>query len=185
MNSRGQIQGILVSLVIIAVLLTILLGIIILSPQVLEPKKTIVYNSPKQQYCETIKIPYVEYETEPAYSVTYYGEMRYKSESYTQKAEGVFNDYDKYVVEIKNQEKIGGYFEVKFRFRDEDGDRVTKVIRKYLRPSETETFVYRDINDHFRYYGWTYSVETEPNNHYEFRQVPVTKYRTEVKCYWI
>ena len=73
---------------------------------------------------------------------------------------GLFgNEIDRYIVYVKNAEKSGEYFRVKFYFKDYYGDEATESITKYIAPDKEEKFVYQDIySDKYKHNIWRYEV---------------------------
>ncbi|MFH1787701.1 MAG: hypothetical protein ABH811_02845 [archaeon] len=75
-------------------------------------------------------------------------------------SQGIFgNDIDKYIVSVKNNNPKGGYFTVKFHFKDYYNKETTESVTNYLRPYEKREFYYRDIHaDRYKHYDWNYEV---------------------------
>ena len=90
--------------------------------------------------------------------------LRYQSRSENVKEERIFEGYlDKYIVYVSNEELRGGYFTVKFYFTDYYGDEITRSITNYIYPREEKRFLYRDINDEYRYH-WDYEILSHTKN---------------------
>ncbi len=84
-------------------------------------------------------------------------------------SKGVFgNDISTYSVYVKNLEPSGGYFTVKFRFKDDYGRTRTESVTKYIGSYDEERFFHRNIYDD-GYGRWGYDVVSEssvPKRHY-------------------
>jgi hypothetical protein len=52
---------------------------------------------------------------------------------------------ERFDVYVKNQDSVGGYFEVTFNFEDCYGEKFTEALTKYIKPRETEKFEYMEI----------------------------------------
>lgn len=74
--------------------------------------------------------------------------------------DGTFrNGFDEFVVYVRNEEDVGGYFTVKFYFDNSYGNIDSKKITYYLRAHEGKKFVYKDIYETGNNYAhWDYEV---------------------------
>jgi len=94
----------------------------------------------------------------------YYKERYYNYRDYTSWGNHVkstdFNYYcDSYEVHVKNYERVGDYFTVRFYFENGAGEVKTYDVRKYIFAGEEETFYFRDITKNkYDYYEWHYEV---------------------------
>jgi len=71
-------------------------------------------------------------------------------------------EYNKYLVYVKNQGPESEYFTVIFYFYDRGGHKSAETLVKYIFPDQEETFVYRDIfwGDE-EFVNWTYDIILE------------------------
>jgi hypothetical protein len=70
------------------------------------------------------------------------------------------NDIKRNYVYVKNLESQGGYFTVRFYFRDDYGRTKTESMTKHIDANGVERFSYTGIyDDDYRY--WKYSVAPE------------------------
>ena len=76
---------------------------------------------------------------------------------------GIFgNEIDNYAVYVKNQDRKGGYFRVRFHFEDYYGERNSESVTHYIKPHEEKRFLFRDISyDDRDYRRWWYEVIPE------------------------
>lgn len=88
--------------------------------------------------------------------------LEYNSFSQLEKDEGVFgNDINNYEVYVRNEDFVGGYFEVTFYFEDYSG-KTSKNSEVYYVPAREETkFFYRDVAPtRYKYSSWSYDVKS-------------------------
>ncbi len=126
----------------------------------------------------------IYYEPERKHRDKYRGHLGYDSRGEHKRVKGVFGNYiDIYNVYVKNKERVGGYFTVRFYFYDYYGGEDTEMMTYYIGPLKEKTFSYRDISHRGHdYYGWDYKVTSESRR-------PETKcrsyYRDDYICDYI
>ena len=118
----------------------------------------------ESQYYKT----YPDYDGNNNYNGRYRG-MDYHDTGRSYRTEGVFgNEISKYSVYVRNKESEGGYFTVKFNFKDGYGRTRTETVTKYINAHEDEKFSHRKIyDDNYRY--WNYDVVSDsrvPSRHW-------------------
>jgi len=67
--------------------------------------------------------------------------------------------FDEFIVYVRNEDDVGGYFTVKFYFDNPNGNIDSDKITYYLKANEGKKFVYKDIYETGQDYGhWNYEV---------------------------
>jgi len=173
-NEKRMIE-ILIWVVFIA-LLFLVVFIVIGSSQ---PKSTITnsYNTyniysttPRTQYVYTkpyivdrgdyARIYYVPSDFRYAESSDRY--LRYYECGRLKESKGTFgNDINRYEVDVKNREYVGGYFKVRFYFEDYYGRTRSESITHYIPAKGEKLFLFKDISsDEYKYRAWWYEVKS-------------------------
>lgn len=103
---------------------------------------------------------YKPYDPYPTYYLKDRKYLTYKSGAEQRRVVGLLgNDIDKYAVYVKNTDHMGGYFTVRFYFKDYYGQVITKSATHYVKPYEERAFLYKDIYaDRYKHHDWTYEV---------------------------
>jgi len=73
---------------------------------------------------------------------------------------GAIGNYvDEYVVYVKNEDCVGGYFKVKYTFKDCTGKLKSYTFTEYIGPNSYKKFYYKDIySDRYTHKFWNYQV---------------------------
>lgn len=73
---------------------------------------------------------------------------RYDSRASHERYEGIFeNEINEYKVKVRNQEREGRYFTIKYHFTDYYGDSWTETRTLYVPAHESKNFVYKNVFD--------------------------------------
>jgi hypothetical protein len=73
-------------------------------------------------------------------------QLEYSSYSRHFREKDDFGSYiEEFNVYVKNEDSVGGYFQVIFYFENCYGDEFSESITKYIQPRETEKFKYKEI----------------------------------------
>ncbi|MEA3329343.1 MAG: hypothetical protein U9Q06_01215 [Nanoarchaeota archaeon] len=186
MEKKGQ-TAVLVTLIIISLILVMILIIVLWSPIVTgnsisrtssetpAPSQVTLISSVSLTHCETVRIPYTVRER---YSARDYLNYRVVYSSYERGARSSGAYRDRFLVRLKNTDRVGGYFSVKFYLYNSNG-KVTKTIKKYLASGETQTFSYPNYG--YQVYDWDYEIFSDSGNQ-NSRYHYVTKYHYEKRC---
>jgi hypothetical protein len=74
------------------------------------------------------------------------GELEYSSYTKHFREKNEFGSYvEEFNVYVKNEDSVGGYFQVEFYFENCYGDDFVESLTKYISPGKTEKFRYVDI----------------------------------------
>jgi len=94
--------------------------------------------------------------------------LRYSSSKEHQRTTGIFgNSIDRYIVNVKNQDRKGGYFTVNFYFTNYNGETINYPVTKYIKPGEKEKFTYQTIyQNKYEYQNWNYEVIPQTKTSY-------------------
>ncbi len=99
------------------------------------------------------------YITDAKYTKSTEHSLRYIDKSYYEKFESVFGTpIEKYIIHVKNREYKGGYFTVKFYFKDYYGKTESETMTKYIPARQEKIFLLKDINSKHEYQTWYYEV---------------------------
>lgn len=191
-NGQAAVQALLV---VVCILLILLLIVVLISPFIFSGVSGKTVSNSRNTQCVTTQVPYTTQEIvcENRYDNYYrYGDLDYRVDysGYEKQYKDSGAYKNRYAVRVRNVDYQGGYFTVRFYLYD-DGDRVTKTVRKYIDDGEAVTFYYPD-------YGysddWDYQVISESRgSRYDYRYdsrhrndycypKTVVKYRSETKC---
>ena len=93
-----------------------------------------------------------------SYSKTKY--LRFSGNAYQTRTKGIFgNDINKYSVYVKNQDYKGGYFTVRYYFKDYYGNVKTERITHYISQRESKIFLLKDISPkEYSRVSWNYEI---------------------------
>ena len=102
--------------------------------------------------------------------------LRYISNGEYRRTKVIFgNNINKYNVYVKNKEYAGGYFTVKFYFKDKYGNVKTNSETRYIKPHETRKFSYQKVYDDKTYY-WKYNIVSHS-------KIPKTNNKEKINFY--
>jgi hypothetical protein len=109
--------------------------------------------------------------------------LKYNSRATHSNKEGTFgNTINTYKVYLKNTDKIGGYFTVRYYFKDYYGKTRTERITQYIPSGKEKSFFFQDVWDNERYYDWDYQVISENKVVYDKCRYN-ERYNNEIVCY--
>ncbi len=90
-------------------------------------------------------------------------ELPFSSRKEHRVVQGVFgNEVDRYYVYVKNLAHTGGYFTVKFYFKNYYGEKDVSSLTKYIDAREEETFIFQNVYEgKYQVTSWSYKVISE------------------------
>ena len=103
--------------------------------------------------------------------------LRYDDNGTYHRIKGIFgNDINKYNVYVKNKEYVGGYFTVKFYYKDIHRNVKTDSVTRYIKSHETRKFSHQKVYDDETYY-WKHNIVSHS-------KIPKTNNKEKIYFYY-